>query len=344
LINKNTIRQSLPIFGHFFKKMAKLHEARNIEQELKRIGADSDFMRFILIRNGLVIQPQILHFTTTKRPEAYQKRIKRQVQKCFGNQWRGYWKIVKKGWRDQDRMLLQKGLFKLEPLPPNPPHRPRDYPLWSAVYDLRNYIIKLTEKPKMSLIEEFLKTEGLWDSGSLSKEWDKRKKWFEGIWRPSIEDLLKWYEVNKERINEAIKTQIPIWERFEQFNQKEQPSEPKRGRPKKVDKKVPELIESDDYVVQLIAREDLDIQGTHYKEGEYFILDPKIFWEVFDKRVMEKLRVIPKVQCSQCGHRFVIADIFLSVSPPARCPQCGANEEYLKLCPRSLYWQPEIWV
>jgi hypothetical protein len=215
----------------------KLHNPSAIGKELDKIGADFEFMRFLLIWNGLIIQPKLVDFTTTKLSESYQRKIKRQVKKNYGSQWKAYWENIKKTWKEQNRMVLERRLFKMEPLPPNPPNRPRNYRLWSAVYDLRNYMIKLTTEPKMSLIEEFLISEGLWAFGSLYKEWSRRKKWFKGNdYRVPIDDHLRWYEVNKKKIAEAIRTGVPMWQQFQRVNEKE-PSKPKRGRPKKGESK-----------------------------------------------------------------------------------------------------------
>ena len=67
----------------------------------------------------------------------------------------------------------------------------------------------------MGLIKDFLRSQGLWKSGELSKEWDRRKKWFQGSdYRPPIDVLLKYYRANveKEFMQRALKKGIPAYE------------------------------------------------------------------------------------------------------------------------------------
>ena len=194
-------------------------------EKLEKLNADRIFMQFILAVHGL-IHAQKVPFTTTKRTDAYQKKIKRQVQKDFREDWKQYWEeVIKKGWKEQDKIILKKDLFKIEPVPPPPHHRPRNDNLWLAIFDLRNYFIKLTGKPNMPLICDFLASKNLWKlasqgsgdkDASLNKEWDKRKYWFQDMdGGARIDTLYNYFLTNNKTITESLNTITPVKELLE---------------------------------------------------------------------------------------------------------------------------------
>ena len=274
--------------------MLKLHKPSDIRQELVKIGADPDFMRFILVWNELIFPSVKVDFITAKRPEAYQRKIKRRVEKDFGKkEGKKYWKeVIMRGWKERNKIILQKGPFKIEPLPPNPSNRPRKtYSLWSAVNDFRNYMNKLTTKPQMALIQEFLISAGLWGSGSLYKQWDKRKNWFKGNdYRIPIDDLLKYDEFNKDKewMSKTLKTGIPIYETLTS-------PQTKIDGPPKFQLHKTETIQignDDDHWFNVRAKKNLTIDGNRLKKGEQFVVLPR----AFDEKTMVKIGTIPRCE------------------------------------------------
>lgn len=205
-------------------------------QEKKKIDFDKTLVKFILAWHNLIYSEKV-SLTTEKRSSAYQKRIKRQVQKDLGTEWKKYWRnIIRRGWKEQDAMKQTKNLFWLESSPMNPAYRPRKDEKYLATYHLRNYFIKLTGKPQMALIATEIFNE---DYATFKVEYYRRKKYIEQlvegqlhiqkykdkvktaqmiIAKPAMikttDELIQICEDYKERIEKALSDKIPIYKKF----------------------------------------------------------------------------------------------------------------------------------
>ena len=186
--------------------------AETLQQELPQ--ADPLFVQFVLAWHGLIGEEKVPFMDTDYDP-SYLRRIKRWVQRDYGQPWKAWWKLIlQECFNSRRKMYLKRNLFRLEPVPPLAPHRQRNVPLWTVVCDLRNYFICLSERPHMPLIGQILMP----DKGysALNTEWNKRKEWFnekEAVAR--LEQHLSFYIANRNRVHETLRTKIPIYSWWE---------------------------------------------------------------------------------------------------------------------------------
>jgi hypothetical protein len=143
-----------------------------LEERLRSMGIDYDFMRFLLHWCGVL---------SSKRKPITDKRF----QKWFGK------KTVK----------FHQTLFLGEPFL-NPPSRPSKDSRWIAVSYLHDYFRAITKNPHWRLIEEFLQSVKVWGKSSLKSEWLKKGKKMIKVYdsesyRPNVNDLLKFYDCHK---------------------------------------------------------------------------------------------------------------------------------------------------
>jgi hypothetical protein len=185
-----------------------------LRKQMKNMKADPDFVAYVMAWHG-VIGATDVPFTTENESPAYQRKIKRWTQRDWGTDWRLYWKVISNEcWKTRRRIVLQRNLFKMEPRGPNPKHRRRDEGRWSAIYDLRNYFITIDKRPHMGLLRALFYPGQLEDT--FTKEWDERKSWFKdekGAER--LEKLQLFYRYNRARIQEALRTGIPFYAKWE---------------------------------------------------------------------------------------------------------------------------------
>jgi hypothetical protein len=154
-------------------------------------------------------------FTAEKESAAYQKKIKRWTKDDFGTLWRFYWQVIlNECWKARRKIVLQRNLFKLEPLGPNPNHRPRNEAVWNTIFDLRNYFEEITGRPHMRLLGRLFYPNQ--DEVTFNAEWHLRKDWFknenaaERLRQPQL-----FYTHNRARILETLRTRIPFYAKWE---------------------------------------------------------------------------------------------------------------------------------
>jgi hypothetical protein len=190
--------------------MLNLSEKRR--KEILSFGGDPDFVGFVLAWHG-VIGSEPVRFTDDKPSQTIIRHTKRRLQKVWGAVHHQEWKEILNEWRKRPKLILQKSLFRLEPQPEHPPHRPRDESKWIAVCDLRNYFTRATGHPKMRLIQEIM---GLGRAhGTFNPEWQRRKAWFdETVAADRLEGLHTFYSFNHDRILETLTTGIPLYEQW----------------------------------------------------------------------------------------------------------------------------------
>lgn len=156
-----------------FGEWVALDEA--IEDAVKEVGADRDFIRVILASNG-ARYAEVVPFMREKFPEAYLAKLKRRTKKTGGPQWRTVWGETKARLKGLRKLQLGQTLFALAGIPSNPSHRPADYPRWWACFDLRNYFAYLTGKPQMPYVSRILFPD--WKPASVEQAWSKWKQRF----------------------------------------------------------------------------------------------------------------------------------------------------------------------
>jgi len=102
----------------------------------------------------------------------------------------------------------------MEPVSSNPAKGPRNRDLWDAIFDLRNYFLEVTGRHQMALLGRLFYPNQ--NEMTFTKEWDRRKRWFEkeeGDLR--LRDLKAFYAQNRERILETLRTGVPYYAKWE---------------------------------------------------------------------------------------------------------------------------------
>ena len=184
-----------------------------LRNEIKNMKADPDFVAFVMAWHGVTGAAKV-PFTVEKESPAYQKKLKRWTQRDCGTKWLAYWQLIVNEWKTRRKIVLEKALFKMEPLGPNPKHRSRNEARWNAVFDLRNYFITIDARPHMGLLRALFYPDQLEDT--FRKEWDERKSWFKdekGAER--LEKLQLFYRYNYDRIQETLRTGTPFYAQWE---------------------------------------------------------------------------------------------------------------------------------
>ena len=187
----------------------------SIRKEIEAIGADPDFVEFILAWHGEIGATTSLPFAGETQSEAYQKKIKRWTQRDFVTNWKFHWKVIlNECWHARGNIVLRRNLFKLEPHGPQEAHRPRKEGRWNAIFDLRNYFIKIDGRSHMRLLGLlFYPDQG---EDTFMKEWNRRKDWFKdenGAER--LQQLEHFYAHNRTRVIETLRTGIPFYAKWE---------------------------------------------------------------------------------------------------------------------------------
>jgi hypothetical protein len=187
----------------------------SIRTDIEKIGGDPDFVEFIMAWHGEIGATTSVPFAGEIQAEAYQKKIKRWTQRDFGTNWKFYWKVIwGECWNARRKIVLRRNLFKLEPRVTQAAHRPRNEGRWNAVFDLRNYFIKIDGRPHMRLVGLLFYPDQ--DEDTFIKEWERRKDWFKdenGAER--LDQLEGFYAHNRVRILETLRTGIPFYAKWE---------------------------------------------------------------------------------------------------------------------------------
>jgi hypothetical protein len=179
-----------------------------LKEEIEKQGVSPEVLLFLMGWTGL-IHSKIVDFMNEKYHKSYLKKIKRKAMKDGG---KSFWEEIKKEClKPRLKMQLQKSLFKIEPKALNPPNRPKNYSLWLTVHYFQEYFVRCIKRPKWRLIANILFPGKSYSY--VSSEWHKRRKWFEeDMSILPIKDLLRFYEIHKEKILIALNTGVPIYE------------------------------------------------------------------------------------------------------------------------------------
>lgn len=127
-----------------------LGEEEYIEGRLKEIGADKNFVFFLLAWYG--VDPYTI-VSVGKISETYKRRIKRRVQKGEKEKWPQVYGDIRCKWREWRKIKLIKTLFKQEPLMPRPRGGQKDIASRKVCHLLRIYFKKLTRRFQITLVQ-----------------------------------------------------------------------------------------------------------------------------------------------------------------------------------------------
>ncbi len=188
-----------------------LERIETLRGKLYEIRIDADFISFVAGWTGL-IGSEVEELSGQKFSQSFLKKVKRKAQKEGGKE---YWKEIHgKSLKPRLKMKLYKNLFRMEPVAPNPRHRPaRSYPLILTTDYLREYFFLLTGKPQM---ERYIAPILGKSYNVLNSEWSRGRKLLEGKDSPETGqmgflDLCKWYATNIKRVLVALQTGIPVY-------------------------------------------------------------------------------------------------------------------------------------
>lgn len=189
-------------------------------EEIEVMGGDPNFVKFVLAWHG-VLGFERMPFPLEPPSHTAKRRIKRRLQKAFGQTQPSEWKDILFEWRRRPTLRLKRTLFKLEPLAEPPPHRARQDAKWRAVCDLRNYFRQQTGQPKMYLIEQIMDFQGMY--WQFNAEWQRRKSWFcEQEAKDRLDLLITFFTCHHHRILTALETGIPLYEQPSQDSQEQE--------------------------------------------------------------------------------------------------------------------------
>lgn len=196
-------------------------EKSELRNSIRNVGADPDFIWFLLAWNGLIYSKEE-NFLKDRLDPSYLKRLKRNHKQDFEDRHLEEWEAVKKVHKEHRKLKLKRLLFSLQPLAHNKNGRPYNKALWDTAYDLRYYFESTTGNNQDNLIIDIL-----FDSGNpdckkdytyVSSELSKRKHRYD----PETEAQRKhnyfaaerFYEIKKDKVMETLKTGKPFYERL----------------------------------------------------------------------------------------------------------------------------------
>jgi hypothetical protein len=178
-----------------------------IEAATEAIHADIDFMKFILAYYGLThcreLRPQPLS-------AAERKKLIRKILGAEAGAGGGILSEVRTEWRRRKQLRLRATLFDLEPLPPNPAHRPKNWVPLATCFALKNYFTLLSGVPHMDLV--FRVVLPGWTAKSAAEYWSRHRAAFSEVnGRDLVGKLHTYYRENRERISAAVHTGTPLY-------------------------------------------------------------------------------------------------------------------------------------
>lgn len=211
--------------GRRFLSGKDSEEKEYIDERLKEVGADKNFVLFVLAWYG--VDPYTI-VRVSHISETYKRRIKRRVQRGEKEAWPQVYGDIRRKWREWKKIKLIKTLFKQEPLKPRPRGGQKDIASRKVCHILRIYFKKLTGRFQMELIAWILGIE----SDSLAQEFSRyqkerlpsniailsvdkkgkatlRDKPFSP--KREYEMLEKYYMANKEKIEEKLEKRTPAY-------------------------------------------------------------------------------------------------------------------------------------
>jgi hypothetical protein len=211
--------------GRRFLSGKDSEEKEYIEERLKAIGADKNFVLFVLAWYG--VDPYTM-VRVGKISETYKRRIKRRVQRGEKEGWPQVYGDIRRKWREWKKIKLIKTLFKQESLKPRPRGGQKDIASRKVCHILRVYFKKLTGRFQMELIAWTLGIE----SDSLAQEFSRYQKkrlpsnvailFVDKNRKATLRDkpflpkkeyelLEKYYMANKEKIEKILGKRTPAY-------------------------------------------------------------------------------------------------------------------------------------
>jgi len=200
-------------------------EKEYIERRLRKIGADKNFVLFVLAWYG--VDPYTI-VPVGKISETYKRRIKRRVQKGEKEEWPQVYGSIRRRWKEWNKIRLIRTLFKQEPLVPRLRGGQRDFASRKVCHILRIYFKKLTGRFQMELIAWVLGIESI----SLEQEFSRYRKdrlpsnitilSVDKTGHATLRDepfspkkeyemLEKHYVANKEKIEKVLEKKTPVY-------------------------------------------------------------------------------------------------------------------------------------
>lgn len=185
--------------------------ARAIEEAAQTLGADPDFLWFVLAWYGVIhlrVRPP------SRIPDAIRRQIRRRVRReetAHGRDWRPTWEACKAGWKEDRRKLREiETLFWLV-AGPRRAHRPRNDAELLACAILRCYFEWLDGTPHMEIVGRIVFPGRT--PKSVAEYWSRHKARAPGDADAEMRGLWGWYAVNREGVVQALKGGVPVFRR-----------------------------------------------------------------------------------------------------------------------------------
>lgn len=195
-----------------------LDNDKELKNKIIALNADPYFIWFYCGWNNL-INTECYCFQSEGFDASYQKKVKRDIQKEYGDNWEKEWEYQKtEGFKARNKLMITKSLFKLEEMIPLPKKngRPRDMVFWQTIFDIKNYFVKITGEPRMRLLSDvffpYLAT------NYLGAEWSRRKSWFTEAEimesEKRVSDAERFYSTKNLIIRECLRENKPLYEKY----------------------------------------------------------------------------------------------------------------------------------
>lgn len=182
-------------------------------QEMEALGVDQGFMRFLVASSLAIPSDHLKPFYSSnlskakKLREANFKKIKRQLMKQYGDQWKKRWEEIKKSFKDDEKREYVQTLFGIEPKVLNPFGYPPPKLIGNPFgrYELRNPVTgKLWVKPKpmeLRILGFIWKAKTYFEKLTKAKTGKPRPCW------KLIAELLEFFPVK----NDISGTDVASW-------------------------------------------------------------------------------------------------------------------------------------
>lgn len=189
----------------------------DVRKRIRALSGDPDFVEFILGWYGLLpMDPLVTErasLSTRTWPywsTSQQRKVKRDLQRRHGSNWREKWKEAQTRARTYEPPRLKAGLFSIDVQGRNPAHGPFRWKFWLAVCDVKNYFTRIAKRPHWDVLAEVFFPGHTFVNAQA--EWAKRKGRLSKIdHERNLRRVLCFYETYKPVILEVLKSGVPIW-------------------------------------------------------------------------------------------------------------------------------------
>jgi hypothetical protein len=169
------------------KSLERLSEAfgPKIEEKLIKINADTDCIEFFLEATGLKRSGEYeVPPLSQKSRNSYYRKIKRRLEKKYGEQWKVKWQEYKECMQDISKKGIRLSGIHGCTLKEPTKKKPKATPMHLAIVLLRRYFMYLTGDPHWRLIADILEPYYCSSKGNLLE----------------YSDLSAWWRHNEKRI------------------------------------------------------------------------------------------------------------------------------------------------